>query len=99
MGNDDKLRQSYEDRVRGLNAVIRQRERELTILAQVAGRVHGAEEVQQILDIALDEILDRMELSTAWIFVGDERERKLRLVAPRGKVGAPARRQRRSTPC
>jgi len=84
MEGDDRLRQSYEERVRALNQEIRQRERELVILAEVAGRVHGAEEVQQILDIALDEILNRMELNAAWIFAGDERERKLHLVASRG---------------
>jgi signal transduction histidine kinase len=84
MGDDDKLRQSYEDRVRALNHEVQQRERELVILSQVAGRVHGAEEVQQILDIALDEILNRMELNAAWIFSGDERERKLHLAASRG---------------
>ncbi len=84
MGVDDRLRQSYEDHVRALNQEIRQRERELVILAEVAGRVHGAEEVQQILDIALDEILNRMELNAAWIFTGDEREQKLNLVASRG---------------
>jgi signal transduction histidine kinase len=81
---DDRLRQSYEDRVRALNRAIQQRERELVILSQVAGRVHGAEEVSQILDIALDEILNRMELNAAWIFAGDDRERKLSLVASRG---------------
>ena len=84
MDGDDRLRQSYEERVRALNHEIRQRERELVILAEVAGRVHGAEEVQQILDIALDQILSRMELNAAWIFTGDERDRKLSLVASRG---------------
>src|SRR5438128_3994429 len=84
MRNDDNLRQSYEERVRALNQEVRQRERELVILAEVAGRVHGAEEVSQILDIALDEILNRMELNAAWIFAGDESERKLNLVASRG---------------
>jgi signal transduction histidine kinase len=84
MGDDDKLRQSYEDRVRALNHEVQQRERELVILSQVAVRVHGAEEVQQILDIALDEILNRMELNAAWVFSGDQRERKLHLAASRG---------------
>src|SRR5712691_5882248 len=84
MGDDDRVRQSYEDRVRALNHEVQQRERELVILSEVAGRVHGAEEVQQILDIALDEILNRMELNAAWIFSGDERDRKLRLAASRG---------------
>jgi signal transduction histidine kinase len=80
----ERLHQSYEDRVRALNVQIERRERELAILSEVAARVHGADEVQQILDIALDEILDQLELKTAWIFAGDERERKLNLVAARG---------------
>ena len=84
MGTDERLRKSYEDRVRALNDEIRHRERELAILSQVAGRVHGEDEVQQILDIALQEILDRMELNAAWIFVGDERDRKLHLAASLG---------------
>jgi signal transduction histidine kinase len=84
MGEDDRLRQSYEDRVRTLNQEIRHRERELVILAQVAGRVHGVDDVQGILDIALEEILDRMDLKAAWIFAGDERDRKLHLAASRG---------------
>src|SRR5215470_154375 len=82
--DDERLRQAYEDRVRALTREARQRERELVILSQVAARVHGAEEVKQILDIALEEILGRMDLNAAWIFVGDERERKLELVTSRG---------------
>ncbi len=81
---DDRVKASYQDRVRALDTVVRQRERELTILAQVASRVHGENEVQAILDIALDEILERMDLDTAWIFMGTDEERKLRLVASRG---------------
>ena len=84
MAEDDRLRQSFESRVRTLTDEIRQRERELAILSEVAGRVHGAEDVQKILDIALEEILEQMELKAAWIFVGDERDRKLQLAASRG---------------
>lgn len=84
MDDDDRLRQSYEDRVRALNLAVQQRERELMILSHVADRVHGADEVQEIFDIALEEILSRMDLQAAWIFAGDERERKLSLVASRG---------------
>jgi signal transduction histidine kinase len=84
MSGDDSLTRSYEERVRMLSQAIRHRERELAILSQVAGRVHGADQVQDILDIALEEILDQMELKAAWIFVGDERERKLHLAASRG---------------
>lgn len=80
----ERLRGSYEDRVRALSAEIRERELELTVLAQVAARVHGSEDPDAILDIALEEILQRLGLDAAWIFVGDERERKLRLAASRG---------------
>lgn len=78
------MRASYEDRVRTLADTVFQRERELTILAHVASRVHGENEVQAILDIALDEILERMDLETAWIFMGTDDERKLTLAASRG---------------
>ena len=84
MRDDDRPPQSPEHRLRALSQEIRHRERELAVLSQVAGRVHGAEEVQEILDIALQEILDQLELKAAWIFVGDERDRKLRLAASRG---------------
>ncbi len=80
----DRMRASYEDRVRTLADTVFQRERELTILAHVASRVHGENEVQAILDIALDEILERMDLETAWIFMGTDDERKLTLAASRG---------------
>ena len=78
------MKASYEDRVRTLADTVFQRERELTILAHVASRVHGENEVQAILDIALDEILERMDLETAWIFMGTDDERKLTLAASRG---------------
>jgi signal transduction histidine kinase len=84
MDGKDRPPQPDEERMRTLSREIQQRERELVILSQVAGRVHGAEEVQEILDIALEEILDRMELKAAWIFVGDQRDRKLHLAASRG---------------
>ncbi|HEU0108332.1 MAG TPA: ATP-binding protein [Vicinamibacteria bacterium] len=80
----DRMKASYEDRVRTLADTVFQRERELTILAHVASRVHGENEVQAILDIALDEILERMDLETAWIFMGTDDERKLTLAASRG---------------
>jgi signal transduction histidine kinase len=80
----DRMKASYEDRVRALGDTVSRRERELTILAHVASRVHGENEVQAILGIALDEILERMELTTAWIFMGTDEERTLNLVASRG---------------
>jgi signal transduction histidine kinase len=86
--NTDRLRLAYENRVRDLEQSIAQRQRELHTLGQVAARVHGAESEQEILDIALEEILSQLGLSSAWVFVGDQRERKLRLAASRGVSGA-----------
>lgn len=57
---------------------------ELQVLSLVASRIHGEDDVTAILEIALDEILERMNLPAAWIFLGDERERRLRLAAHRG---------------
>jgi signal transduction histidine kinase len=79
-----RLSSAYEAQVRRLEATIEKRERELTILSRVAARVHGEDDVERILDIALDEILAEMDLKTAWIFVGDERDNRLRLAAHRG---------------
>jgi signal transduction histidine kinase len=84
----DRLRTAYEDRVRDLQASVLQRQRELATLAEVAARVHGAEGEQEILDIALEEILGQMGLDAAWIFVGDDRDRKLRLAASKGVAPA-----------
>src|SRR5688572_28961656 len=79
-----RLRESYEARVRALDDAVRRRERELLILSHVAARVHGEEDAQAVQEIALEEILGRMDLKAAWIFTGDERERKLNLSASRG---------------
>jgi signal transduction histidine kinase len=57
---------------------------ELAILAEVAARVHDAEGVERILDVALDEILSGLDLQAAWVFVGHSRDRKLSLAASRG---------------
>src|SRR5689334_5156240 len=82
--SDERLRTAYEVQVRGLNETIEKRERELAILARVAARIHGEDDETAILNIALDEILAEMKLQTAWIFMGDESDRKLHLAAHRG---------------
>src|SRR6185436_14237278 len=79
-----RLQGAYEAQVRALNETIEKRERELAVLAEVAARVHGEDDTTRILEIALDEILQQMDLRTAWVFMGDERERKLHLAAHRG---------------
>jgi signal transduction histidine kinase len=80
----DRLKTAYEDRVRTLEATVESRERELKILSEVAAKVHGEDEVQAILDIALEEILSRLGLRTAWVFVGNDRDQRLQLAASRG---------------
>jgi signal transduction histidine kinase len=82
------LRDAYEEQIRQLQASLGKRDRELGILAKVAARIHGEEDVQVILDIALEEILGDMELTAAWIFLGREPERKLQLAAARGVAPA-----------
>jgi signal transduction histidine kinase len=72
------------DRVQALETAVADRQRELKILAEVASKVHGEDEVQAILDIALEEILSRLGLKTAWVFMADERSQRLRLAASRG---------------
>ena len=80
----DRLKVAYEDRVRVLEADVAARHRELKILSEVASKVHGEDEVDAILDIALEEILGRLGLRTAWVFIGDEKDHRLHLAASRG---------------
>ncbi|HET7746070.1 MAG TPA: GAF domain-containing protein [Vicinamibacteria bacterium] len=80
----DKLKDAYEERVRVLEDRLAQRTRELDILSAVAARIHGEGDERRILEIALDEITTRLGLTTAWIFMGEQREMRLRLVAWRG---------------
>src|SRR5262245_36833573 len=80
----ERLRRAYEERVRVLSETVEKRDRELAILAEVAARVHGEADVARILDIALDEIVGQMGLKTAWVFMGDAKEKKLGLAASRG---------------
>jgi signal transduction histidine kinase len=64
------------------------RERELEVLSRVASRIHGEETVETILDIALEEILQRLEVPAGWVILGSEGEPALRLAAARGVAPA-----------
>jgi two-component system sensor histidine kinase HydH len=64
--------------------VVVKRDRELAILAEVASRIHGEEEAEAILHIVLDAIVDRLGLSTAWVFMSEIPTQGLRLAASRG---------------
>ncbi len=72
------------ERERRLNRTLGKRDRELAILAEVATRIHGEEEAGAILGIVLDAVVERMGLSTAWIFMSDGPSQGLRLAASRG---------------
>ena len=85
---DDPTPAGDENRVQALTAALEKRERELAILSHVAARIHSEENLESILDIALEEILKRMGLETAWVFVGDEHEGRLNLAASRGVARA-----------
>ncbi len=63
---------------------VEQRERELAILAAISTRLHGEEEVQAILDSTLETLTSGLGLLTAWVFLEDEKDGKLRLAAHRG---------------
>ncbi|HET7295062.1 MAG TPA: GAF domain-containing protein [Vicinamibacteria bacterium] len=74
--------------VRPIDQDIGTRERQLAILSAVAERIHAAEETQEVLDICLDEILEGLGLETAWIFLGEQNDQKLRLAAAKGVAPA-----------
>ncbi len=63
---------------------VEQRERELAILAAISTRLHGEEDVQAILDSTLETLTSGLGLRTAWVFLEDEKDGKLRLAAHRG---------------
>jgi signal transduction histidine kinase len=72
------------DPIETLRTTAEQRERQLATLAQVAARVHGAEEEGTVFEIALEEILSRLRLDAAWIFTGPAVGAPLQLAAARG---------------
>lgn len=82
------MKSAYEDRVRVLESNLAKREVHLAILAAVAERVHGEEDETLILDLVIEEILTGLGLRAAWIFLGDQKDRKLHLAASRGVAPA-----------
>jgi two-component system, NtrC family, sensor histidine kinase HydH len=67
-----------------LRKTLEQRERELTALARVAERILRCEDAQEVLEIALEEILDQLGLPAGWVLLAEEGGRRLRLAAHRG---------------
>jgi signal transduction histidine kinase len=66
-----------------LTREVERRKRELSVLANVAARVHAEDEESAVFEIAFDEILGRLGLEAAWIFTGGA-DGRLRLAASRG---------------
>ena len=54
------------------------------MLSDISTRLQGEEDVQRMLDGTLDSLLAGFSLRTGWIFLEDEKDRKLRLAAHRG---------------
>ncbi len=80
----ERLRDAYEIEVRRLRELNDRRERELQVLALVVERIHGEDDPQRVLEIALDELCEALDLRAAWVFLGEQSERKLHLAASRG---------------
>jgi signal transduction histidine kinase len=74
--------------IREPDRAIAARKRELAILADLAIRLHGQEDLQAILDTTLEGLLVGLGLQTAWIFLEDEKDQRLRLAAHRGVAPA-----------
>jgi signal transduction histidine kinase len=81
---EEDLRSAYESRVRSLESAIAARNTWLEVLAKVAERIHPEREEHRILEIGLEAILSHLQLRSGWIFLGEEKEKKLRLAAWRG---------------
>ena len=84
----DRRHTECEERLRELADRVRKRSRELAVLAEVAARIHGQEDVAGILETALQAILSGLGLQTAWVLLEDERDGRLHLAAHRGVSGA-----------
>ncbi len=82
------LGRSPDESVRRLTSRVERLTRELEILSAVAERIHAAEDAQQVLDICLAEILRGLELRAAWVLLGAQHDRKLRMAAARGVAQA-----------
>ncbi len=56
----------------------------MAVLAEVASEVHSTESMQSVFEIALDKVLEKLSLSAAWIFTGEEGGKNLQMAAARG---------------
>ena len=73
-----------------LQALARKRQQELSILSTIALRIHEEEDPQTVIEIALDELVSGLGVKAAWVFLGDQREKKLRFTRRTVSTGPPA---------
>jgi signal transduction histidine kinase len=72
----------------GQGELLAQRNIELEILRELAGRIQDGGGEEEILQAALDLVLDRLGLAAGWIFWGQSAGRRLELAASRGVTQA-----------
>jgi signal transduction histidine kinase len=67
-----------------LRETLRRRDIQLAVLEAVALRIQAAEEEPEILNIALEEIVKRMDVTATWVFLADHKSRQLSMAASIG---------------
>src|SRR5438093_367831 len=67
---------------------------ELETLWELAGRLHALDNEEGMLQAALDLVLERLDLTSGWIFWGQSSEGTLGLAASRGIADDSVRRAR-----
>ena len=64
--------------------IIRENERQLTALNQIAGTVSQSLDLSQVLDSAIDSVVDVMQIDIAWIYLLNEEAGELTMSVYRG---------------
>ena len=70
------------------NRQLLRRNEELSVLNSVAATVSRSLDLDQILDGALEKVLDGVKIKAGWVFLGEEGQERLTLAASQGLSGA-----------
>ncbi len=84
------------EEIRDQGELLARRNTELEALREFIGRVQDHESEGEILEAALDLVLEKLGLRAAWIFWGEEKTERLELGASRGVSPEFVRRSRES---
>jgi signal transduction histidine kinase len=74
------------EEIRAQGELLARRNLELETLREFGGRMQGLSREEEMLQQALDLVLDKLGLDAGWIFWGDRDEGRLELAAARGVV-------------